>query len=160
SVGGEAVAGRCGVALSGQHVVSPGRRRLKGAVSIAIGAAALTLIPGRIAFQDLGALIARQPAVTKRLQQHLIASPFGTTQASILRRTGRVAPAIPPPPIYALANFAPLNITGSRGRHPFGEGPAPLQFPKTNQKPKSDSLIVRDREPAPPLPAISAIEQT
>jgi len=154
------VAGRCGVALSGQHVVSPGRRRLKGAVSIAIVAAALTLIPGRIAFQDLGALIARQPAVTKRWQQHLIASPFGTIHAAMFSLPRPVGTAIPHPPIYALANFDPLDITGSIGRQPLGDGTAPLQFPKTNRKSKSDSLIVRDREPVPPLPAISAIEQT
>jgi len=153
------VAGRCGVALSGQHVVSPGRRRLKGAVSIAIGATALTLLPSRIAFQDLGALIARQPAVTKRWQQHLIASPFGTIHAAMFSLPRPVGTAIPHPPIYALANFDPLDITGSIGRQPLGDGTAPLQFPKANRKSKSDSLIVRDREPVPPLPSTSVIEQ-
>ena len=147
------------MALSGQHVVSPGRRRLKGAVSIAIGATALTLLPSRIAFQDLGALIARQPAVTKRWQQHLIASPFGTIHAAMFSLPRPVGTAIPHPPIYALANFDPLDITGSIGRQPLGDGTAPLQFPKANRKSKSDSLIVRDREPVPPLPSTSAIEQ-
>ena len=146
------------MALSGQHVVSPGRRRLKGAVSIAIGAAALTLLPSRIAFQDLGALIARQPAVTKRWQQHLIASPFGTIHAAMFSLPRPVGTAIPHPPIYALANFDPLDITGSIGRQPLGDGTAPLQFPKANRRSKSDSLMVRDREPVPPLPSISAIE--
>ena len=147
------------MALSGQHVVSPGRWRLKGAVSIAIGAAALTLLPSRIAFQDLGALIARQPAVTKRWQQHLIASPFGTIHAAMFSLPRPVGTAIPHPPIYALANFDPLDITGSIGRQPLGDGTAPLQFPKANRKSKRDSLIVREREPVPPLPSTSAIEQ-
>jgi spore germination cell wall hydrolase CwlJ-like protein len=127
-------------------------------VSIAIGAAALTLLPSRIAFQDLGALIARQPAVTKRWQQHLIASPFGTIHAAMFSLPRPVGTAIPHPPIYALANFDPLAITGSIGRQPLGDGTAPLQFPKANRRSKSDSLIVRDREPVPPLPSISAIE--
>src|SRR5262249_38471479 len=143
----------------GQRVVSPGRRRLKGAASIAIGAAALALLPSRIAFQDLGALIARQPAVTKRWQQHLIASPFGTIHAAMFSLPRPVGTAIPHPPIYALANFDPLDITGSLGRQRLGEGTALLQFPKPNRKPNRDPLIVRDRDRVPPLPATSASEQ-
>ncbi|MGC2155472.1 MAG: cell wall hydrolase, partial [Pseudolabrys sp.] len=82
-------------------------------MSVAIGATALTLIPGKIAFQDLGALLARQPAVAKRWQQHLIASPFGTIHAATFSLPRPVGTAIPHPPIYALANFDPLDLTGS-----------------------------------------------
>ena len=164
------------MALSGQHVVSPGRRRLKGAVSVAIGAAALTLIPGRIAFQDLGALIARQPAVTKRWQQHLIASPFGTIHAAMFSLPRPVGTAIPHPPIYALANFDPLDITGSIGRQPLGDGTAPFQFPAIQVKPPLITLVPTKAPPTiwkfvdmsvpltlnepPTIPAISSIEQT
>jgi spore germination cell wall hydrolase CwlJ-like protein len=128
-------------------------------VSIAIGAAALTVIPSKIAFQDLGALLARQPAVTKRWQQHLIASPFGTIHAAMLSLPRPVGTAIPHPPIYALANFDPLDITGSIGRQLLGDGTAPLQFQKANRKSKGDLLVVRPREPVPPLPAVSGTEQ-
>ena len=128
-------------------------------MSIAIGAAVLTLIPGKIAFQDLGALLARQPAVTKRWQQHLISSPFGTIHTAMLSLPRPVGTAIPHPPIYALANFDPLDITGSIGRQPLGDSTAPLQFPKANRKSKGDSLIVRPREPVPPIPEVSATEQ-
>ena len=150
------------MALSEQRVVSPGRRRLKRAASIAIGAAVLTLIPNRIAFQDLGALLARQPAVAKRWQQHMIASPFGTIHAAMFSLPRPVGTTIPHPPIYALANFDPLDITGSIGRQPLGDSSAPLQFPKANRKSKGDSLIVRPREPvaALPLPSVSETEQT
>ncbi len=148
------------MALSEQRVVSPGRRRLKRAASIAIGAAVLTLIPSRIAFQDLGALLARQPAVAKRWQQHMIASPFGTIHAAMFSLPRPVGTTIPHPPIYALANFDPLDITGSIGRQPLGDSSAPLQFPKANRKSKGDSLIVRPREPVAALPSVSETEQT
>jgi spore germination cell wall hydrolase CwlJ-like protein len=113
----------------------------------------LALLPDRIAFQDLGALLARQPAVAKRWQQHLIASPFGTIHAATFSLPSPVGTAIPHPPIYALANFDPLDITGSIGKQTLGDSTAPLQFPKANRKAKRDSLVVRPREPIPPLPA-------
>jgi spore germination cell wall hydrolase CwlJ-like protein len=151
-------AGRCGVALSERGAVSLGRRRRRGAVPIAIGAVVLALLPEKIAYQDLGALLARQPAVAKRWQQHLIASPFGTIHAATLSLPRPVGTAIPHPPLYALANFDPLDITGSIGRQPLGDPTGPLQFPKANRKAKGDSLIVRKRDPIPPLPPVSTME--
>jgi len=113
------------------------------------------LLPERIAFQDLGALLARQPAVAKRWQQHLIASPFGTIHAAMFTLPRPVGTAIPHPPIYALANFDPLDISGPIGRQPLGDLTAPLQFPKANRRAKGDSRIERPREPIPPLPSVS-----
>jgi len=118
----------------------------------------LTLLPDRIAFQDLGALLARQPTVAKRWQQHLIASPFGTIHAAMFNLPRPVGTRVPHPPIYALANFDPLDITGSIGKQPLGDPTAPLQFPKSNRKAKGDSLIVHPRESIPPLPPVSKTE--
>jgi hypothetical protein len=116
----------------------------------------LTLLPERIAFQDLGALLARQPAVA-RWQQHLIASPFGTIHVAMFTLPRPVGTAIPHPPIYALANFDPLDITASIGRQRLGDPTTPLQFPKANRRAKGDSLVERPRQPIPPLPSVSAI---
>jgi hypothetical protein len=118
----------------------------------------LAFFPDRVAFQDLGALLARQPAVAKRWHQHLIASPFGTIHAAMFSLPRPVGTAIPHPPIYALANFDPTDITGSIGKQPLGDDTAPLQFPKANRKAKRDSLVTRPREPLPPLPPVPAIE--
>jgi hypothetical protein len=118
----------------------------------------LALLPSTIAFQDLGALLARQPAVAERAREHLIASPFGTIHAAMFSMPRPVGTAIPHPPIYALANFDPADITGSIGSQPLGDSAAPLQFPKVNRKGKGDSAISRAREPLPPLPPILAIE--
>jgi spore germination cell wall hydrolase CwlJ-like protein len=156
-IGGKAVVELCGVALSERGVVSLVRRR-QIAASIGIGALLLTFIPERIGFQDLGALLARQPGVAKRWQQHLIASPFGTIHAAMFSLPRPIGTSIPHPPIYALANFDPGDITGSIGKQPLGDGNAPLQFPKANRKAKRDALISRPREPLPPLPPPLAIE--
>jgi spore germination cell wall hydrolase CwlJ-like protein len=113
----------------------------------------VALWPERVAFQDLGALLARQPSIAKRWHQHLIASPFGTIHAAMFSLPRPVGTTIPHPPIYALANFDPSDITGSIGRQTLGDPTAPLQFPKANRQAKHDSLVTRPREPLPPLPS-------
>jgi len=150
--------GICGVALSGRGAVSLLRRQ-PGAASIVIGLALLTLFPDSIGFQDLGALLARQPAVAKRWQQHLIASPFGTIHAAMFSLPRPVGTGIPHPPIYALANFDPADLTGSIGKQLLGDPTAPIQFPKPNRKAKRDSLVTRPREPMPPALAIESAPQ-
>src|SRR5665811_642709 len=146
---------RCGV--SGLMAVSRRRRRRRLA-QIGCCVLALALLPSTIGFQDLGALLARQPAVAGRAREHLIASPFGTIHAAMFSMPRPVGTAIPHPPIYALANFDPADITGSIGSQPLGDSAAPVQFPKVNRKGKGDSAISRPREPLPPLPPILAIE--
>lgn len=145
------------MALSGRGAVSLLRRR-PSAASFAIGLALLAIFPETIGFQDLGALLARQPAVAKRWQQHLIASPFGTIHAATFSLPRPIGTSIPHPPIYALANFDPADITGSIGRQLLGDPMAPIQFPKPNRKAKRDSLVARPRDPMPPLPPTLAIE--
>jgi hypothetical protein len=125
---------------------------------IGLGALVFSLLPNAIGFQDLGALLARQPAVTERAREYLIASPFGTIHAAMFSLPRPVGTAIPHPPIYALANFDPANITGSIGSQPLGDSAAPLRFPSVNRKSKGDSRLSRARAPLPPLPPVLAIE--
>jgi spore germination cell wall hydrolase CwlJ-like protein len=115
-------------------------------------------LPSAIGFQDLGALLARQPAVTERARAHLIGSPFGTIHAAMFSLPRPIGTAIPPPPVYALANFDPADITGSIGSEPLGDSGAPLKFPTVNRKSKGDSAISRARDPLPPLPPVAVIE--
>src|SRR5262245_25009021 len=59
------------------------RCRAKGrAAPFAVAAVVLTMLPARIGYQDVAAMIARQPAVSESLRAHLIASPFGTIHAA------------------------------------------------------------------------------
>ena len=122
-----------------------------------MSALAFALLPNTIGFQDLGALLVRQAGVTERAREHLIASPFGTIHAATFSMPRPVGTAIPHPPLYALANFDPTDITGSIGSQPLGDSSGPLQFPKVNRKAKHDSLLARPREPMPPLPPLLAI---
>jgi spore germination cell wall hydrolase CwlJ-like protein len=134
------------------------KRRRRRIARIGFGALALALLPNTIGFQDLGALLAGQPAVAERARARLIASPFGTIHAAMFSLPRPVGTAIPPPPLYALANFDPADITGSIGSQPLGDPMALLQFPKVNRKTKGDSALSRARDPLPPLPPVLAVE--
>lgn len=145
------------VALRVRMSVTSKRRRKKLA-RIVSGALVFALLPSSVGFQDLGALIAGQPAVAERARARLIASPFGTIHAAMFSMPRPVGTAIPPPPLYALANFDPTDITASIGAQPLGDPTAPLRFPAVNRKTKRDSLLSRAREPMPPLPPVSMTE--
>ncbi len=135
------------------------RRRRRGRQSsIGVGALVFALLPNTIGFQDLGALLVRQPGVAARAYQHVIASPFGTIHAATFSLPNPIGTAIPHPPLYALANFDPTDIAGSIASQFLGDPNAPLQFPSVNRKGKRDSLLARPREPLPPLPPLLAIE--
>jgi len=127
-------------------------------VSIGFVTLIIALLPSTIGFQDLGALLARQPAVTERARERLIASPFGTIHAAMFSMPRPVGTTIPHPPIYALANFDPADITGSISKEPLGDPNTPLRFPTVNRKTKRDSLLARPRDPLPPLSPPMAIE--
>ena len=89
---------------------------------------------------------------------HMIASPFGTIHAATFSLPDLIGTAIPHPPIYALANFDPTDITGSIASQFLGDPNAPLQFPAVNRKDKRNSFLARSRAPMPPLPPLLAIE--
>jgi hypothetical protein len=127
-----------------------GRRR--GRARVGALALAVALLPSHIGFQDLGALLARQPGVTARAQAALIASPFGTIHAATFSMPRPVGTAIPHAPLYALANFDPTAAAAAIGRQLLGDPNGPLQFPTVNRRDKRDSLLSRAREPMPPLP--------
>jgi hypothetical protein len=133
------------------------KRRSKLA-RIVSGVLVFSLLPSTIGFQDLGALLAGQPAVAERARARLIASPFGTIHAAMFSMPRPVGTAIPPPPLYALANFDPSDIAASIGAQPLGDPTAPLRFPTVNRKTKRDSLLSRAREPMPPLPPVAMTE--
>lgn len=143
------------VALSKQRSVPPKRRRR--AAPGAISAALLLLFPGEIAVQDLGALISDEPALAARPYLHLIASPFGTINAPVFRLAAPLGTAIPLP-LYGLAKFDPVAMTGSLARQARGGAAALSQFPEPDRTAKADLLIARPRAPMPPFPAIAHAE--
>ena len=119
---------RCGV--SGRETGAGKRRRTKSA-RIAVAAMLMTLVPTGIAYQDLGALLAHQPGVAQRWREHLIASPFGTIHAATFSMPRPIGTSIPHPPLYALANFDPLDLTAAIGaENPAKNETHPLRNPQ------------------------------
>jgi spore germination cell wall hydrolase CwlJ-like protein len=121
------------------------RRLLR--ISLVLSFAAL---PNQVGFQDLGALIARQPAVAQRWRTHVFASPPPLTQAAMFSLPRPLGTAIPQPPAYVLASIDPNAIGAAIGRQLLGDLSAPLQFPSVNRKSKGDALVGRPRRPMPP----------
>ena len=119
------------------------KRRLLS-ISLVVG---FTTLPQQIGFQDLGALIARQPAVAQRWRTHLFASPPALTEASMFSLPRPLGTAIPQPPVYALASIDPNAIGAAFGRQLLGDLSAPLQFPSVNRRSKGDALVARPRQP-------------
>jgi len=144
------------VAFSVVSAVSQ-KGRARRLVRIGFGAVVLAAPPTQIGFQDLGALLARQPAVAMRWRQHVVASPFGTIHAATFSMPQPIGTSIPHPPVYALANFDPAAIATSIGKQFLGDPSAQLRFPAVNRKTKGDSLLSRARDPMPPLPPLLAI---
>jgi len=102
------------------------------------------LIPTQIGYQDLAALLARQPAVAARWQRHIIASPFGTIHAATFSFPRPIGTAMPEPLGYGMGAFDPreLDVTGSLGGSSSSRGSEvmPLEFPTVDRRLKGDRL--------------------
>ena len=84
------------------------------------------MFPKQAAFGDLGALLARQPGVSARAHQFMLGRPLvGAIHAATFSLPRPIGTGIPHPPIYALANFDPSDITRSIGAVFLGDPNAP-----------------------------------
>jgi len=107
---------------------------------------AATLAPTQAAYQDLGALLVRQPAVIERWHKHIIASPFGTIHVATFSFGRPIGTHLPRPPSYTLAKIDPDEITGSISR---GEEAIdirklpPIEYPRVDRTHKGDMLALR-----------------
>jgi spore germination cell wall hydrolase CwlJ-like protein len=124
------------------------RKRPKGVRSAPFGLGVLVfaLAPAQIGYQDLGALLARQPSVSERWRQHLIASPFGTINAATFSFPRPVGTAIPEPLGYRLAGLdtRALDLIGAIYSEdaivPAPYLPPPMAFPTVERRLKGDRL--------------------
>jgi spore germination cell wall hydrolase CwlJ-like protein len=137
----------------------------KGVLSAPFGLSALVFVmmPTQIGYQDVAALIARQPSVSAHWREHLLASPFGTIHAATFSFSRPIGTAMPQPFGYQLASLDPRELTtGSIGNLPLGDPRStepPLEFPVVDRSAKGDRLAAPPRpEPAPvPVPALEAL---
>src|ERR1700675_870253 len=67
----------------------------------------LALMPTSIGYQDLAAFFARQPGVSQRWRDHLIASPFGTIHAATFSFSRPIGTGTREPPGVQPVNFDP-----------------------------------------------------
>src|SRR5580704_5769429 len=69
------------------------------------------LMPTSMGYQDLAALLARQPGAAAHWNQHLIASPFGTIEPGTFSYSRPVGTAVPDPLGYfQTVNFDPGSL--------------------------------------------------
>ena len=142
------------------------RTRPKGARSASFGLSAfcVALAPTSLGYQDLAALIARQPAVSERWREHLIASPFGTIHAATFSFPRPLGTAMPEPPGFQRVNFDPGSIDVSRNepQEPLvGAGAQPIVFPVVNRRLKGDRLpmpMPKTQEQKPPEQALPQLQ--
>lgn len=103
------------------------------------------LLPSEIGYQDIAALIARQPGVAARWQKHALASPFGTIHAATFSIPRPIGAAIPRGLGARLTSLrsGDGDITGSIARDPLGQvirPPQPHEFPTVDRRAKGDRL--------------------
>jgi cell wall hydrolase len=130
-----------------------GRRPNGRAASLAIAAIVLTMLPARIGYQDVAAMIARQPAVGESFRAHLIASPFGTIHAATFSFPQPVGTGIPVSAGLHIALYtASSDVTGALAEALPTTPSIDLQttssrrnFPEINRALKGPRLVPRVR---------------
>lgn len=140
------------------------RNRSKGARFAPFGLVLclLTVTPTQIGYQDLAALLARQPGVAERLQQYLFASSRRILQVASFNLPRPIGTQTPETALYRLASLdsESVDIPGSISQHPLGRALRPLQksdFPKVVRSSKGDRLPVR--APEAEVPPVSSPQQ-
>ena len=106
----------------------------------------LSLLPRQSGYQDIAALMARQPEVTQRARAHMLASPFGTIHAATFSFPQPVGTRIPEPPRYRIASIGGYDADDTNGRAPLASHRTRLEFPSVNRTLKGDLLVSRPHE--------------
>jgi hypothetical protein len=131
-----------------------------------LSALCVALAPTTIGYQDLAALLARQPGISERWSDHLIASPFGTIHAATFTFSRPLGTAMSEPSGAEAVNFDPRSLdvkvwtgNGSQLVRPALQ----VEYPTVNRRLKGDRMPVPQSSPAssgtesaPPLQPINA----
>src|SRR6195952_4394275 len=139
------------------------RNRPKGArfASFGIGLCIFALMPSEIGYQDIAALLARQPGVAERWQKRVF-SPASNIQVatySFGRPLGTWSPQTATLRLARLDNQG-IDITGSLTRNPVVQAPPRYQasdFPKVDRTLKGDRLASVSPETMKDAPVDAAV---
>ena len=130
------------------------------------GLGVFALLPNEIGYQDIAALLARQPGVTERWQTRMVASPASAIQVatySFGRPIGTASPQTANMRLASLGGALGADITGALTRGPLAQSPRPYQaadFPKVDRTMKGDRLAMPaavPTEPADPFPTHQSV---
>jgi len=127
----------------------------------------VALAPSSIGYQDLAAYLARQPGVSERWRDHLIASPFGTIHAATFSFARPIGTTLSEPIDARPVNFDPRSLDVKVW---FGDSGSSLlrpalqvAYPSVNRRLKGNRLPSTEPAPAsggavtlPPLQPVTA----
>jgi len=131
-------------------------KRSGPSVPFLISAVCAVLAPTAIGYQDLAGFLARQPGVSERWREHLIASPFGTIHAATFSFALPIGTAMPRPLGAQPVNFDPGSSdvkTWSAGAPALIHRAMEVAYPTVNRRLKGDRLPVQElpvQETSPP----------
>ena len=114
------------------------------------------LAPTSIGYQDLAALFARQPGVSERLREHMIASPFGTIHAATFSFSRPIGTGMPEPLGPQPVNFDPRSLdvkVWSANEPPIVRPTLQVEYPTVNRRLKGDRIPLPHPEPSASDPA-------
>jgi Cell Wall Hydrolase len=116
-----------------------------------LSAVSAALMPTSVGYQDLAAFFARQPGVSQRWRDHLIASPFGTIHAATFSFARPIGTAMPEPSGAQPVNFDPraFDVKAWPGDEPVMIRPArQVEYPTVNRRLKGDRMPLPQSSPA------------
>ncbi|MBR0696777.1 cell wall hydrolase [Bradyrhizobium lablabi] len=124
-----------------------------------LGLSIFALMPTEIGYQDIAALLARQPGVAERWQKRVFASAVGSIQVATYSFGRPIGTSAPQTATYRFASLdnQGINITGSVTHNPLAAPPPRYQasdFPKVDRTLKGDRLAIA--KPGPVEPAAPA----
>ena len=129
-----------------------------------LSAVCTALMPTSIGYQDLAAFFARQPGVSQRWRDHLIASPFGTIHAATFSFTRPIGTAMPEPIGPQPVNFDPraFDVKAWSGDDLLIAPQAQeIAYPTVNRRLKGDRMPLPQSAPVPnepeSLPALQPV---
>ena len=130
------------------------RTRLTGtslSVPFWLSALGAAFTPTSIGYQDLAALFARQPGVSERWREHLIASPFGTIHAATFRFSRPLGTTMPEPLGSQPVNFDPRSLDVKvwvADEPPMAHPAFEIEYPTVNRRLKGDRLPLPQPSPS------------
>jgi hypothetical protein len=115
-----------------------------------LSALCAVFMPTSIGYQDLAAFFARQPGVSERWRDHLIASPFGTIHAATFSFSRPIGTAMPEPFGAQPVNFDPRSLNAkawSADEPPMARPALQVEYPTVNRRLKGDRISMPQSSP-------------